>query len=133
MIDAKTRFQKVMLVDDNAIDLYITTKIIKKNKFAETINHFTSALSALEFLKENETNFTVLPQIVFVDIYMPLMSGFEFMEEYDKLSSDLKNHCKVYIISSSIDENDIKKANEDPNIVAFQVKTITTEFLNSIL
>ena len=68
MIDAKTRFQKVMLVDDNAIDLYITTKIIKKNNFAETINHFTSALSALEFLKENETNFTVLPQIVFVDI-----------------------------------------------------------------
>ena len=64
---------------------------------------------------------------------MPLMSGFEFMEEYDKLSSDLKNHCKIYIISSSIDENDIKKANEDPNVVAFQVKTITTEFLNSIL
>lgn len=49
--------------------IYISLlKSSKKNKFAETINHFTSALSALEFLKENETNFTVLPQIVFVDI-----------------------------------------------------------------
>ena len=133
MMDKKSKFKKVMLIDDNTIDLYVTSKIMTKNYFGETIDQYTSAKKALEFLKKNQDNFTALPQIIFVDIYMPLMSGFEFMAKYDKLSSDLKKQCKVYIISSSIDENDIKRANDDLNVVAFQVKTITKEFLNSIL
>ncbi|MBP2284799.1 CheY-like chemotaxis protein [Flavobacterium sp. CG_23.5] len=132
MTDIKSKFQRVMLIDDNTIDLYVTSAMIKKNNFGEIIDKYTSAKKALKFLKRNQDNFTELPQIIFVDIYMPRMSGFEFMVKYDKLSSDLKKHCKVYIISSSIDENDIKRANDDLNVVAFQVKTITKEFLNNI-
>ena len=133
MIGTKSKFQRVMLIDDNTIDLYVTSRIMTKNNFAETIQKYTSALKALEFLKEHKDNLEILPQVIFVDIYMPQMSGFEFMTEYHKLSTDFKKNCKVYIISSSIDENDIKKADEDLNVVAFQVKTITKEFLNGIL
>jgi len=121
-----------MLIDDNTIDLYVTSKIMTKNNFGDKIDKYTSAIKALTFLHENQANFNELPQIIFVDIYMPQRSGFEFMLEYDKLSTDLKKYCKVYIISSSIDKNDIKRANDDLNSVAFQVKTITKEFLESI-
>ena len=104
-----------------------------KNNFAEIIQQYTSASKALEFLKNNQNNLEVLPQVIFVDIYMPQMSGFEFMKEYDKLTTDFKENCKVYIISSSIDENDIKRADDDVNVVAFHVKTITKELLSSIM
>ncbi|SHG31214.1 Response regulator receiver domain-containing protein [Flavobacterium segetis] len=132
MLDLKSKFQRVMLIDNNTIDLYLTSKIMTKNNFGEKIEKYTSAIKALTFLQENQADFNKLPQIIFVDIYMPQMSGFEFMLKYDKLSSDLKKYCKVYIISSSIDEYDIKRAKDDLNIVAFQVKTITKEFLESI-
>ena len=132
MLEIKSKFKRVMLIDDNTIDLYITARLITKYNFGEEITQYNSAKKALEFLEENQSNVHKLPQIIFVDIYMPNMSGFEFMAKYDNLSSVLKKHCKVYIMSSSIDENDIKRANNDANVVAFQVKTITQEFLNSI-
>ena len=132
MLEIKSKFKRVLLIDDNTTDLYIMERLINKFNFGKEIVQYTCAIKALLYLQENQNDINKLPQIIFVDIHMPIMSGFEFMEEYDKLSSVLKKHCKVYIVSSSIDDNDMKRANDDLNVVAFQVKTITKEFLNSI-
>ncbi len=133
MLEQNFKFKSLMLVDDNNIDLYITSRVVSKCNFAKDIKQYTSAKKALDFLQENQNDFSQLPQVIFVDIYMPQMSGFEFMVEYDKLPLDLKKYCKVYILSSSIDKDDTKRANDDMNVVAFQVKTITKEFLDSII
>ncbi|RXJ45719.1 response regulator [Gelidibacter gilvus] len=133
MLDPKSKFERVMLIDDNTIDLYITARLMTKYNFGEEIDQYSSAKKALEFLQEKQNDFTKWPQIIFLDIYMPGMSGFEFMAEYNNLSSQLKKFCKVYMISSSIDENDIKRAKNDVNVVDFQVKSLTKEFLNSII
>ncbi len=132
MLEMKSKFKKVMLIDDNTIDLYITSRLITKYNFGEEIIQYTSAKKALDFLQENQNDFTELPQVIFVDIYMPRMSGFDFMAKYDEFPSDLKNHCQVYMMSSSIDENDIRRAENDINIIGFQEKTVTKEFLDSI-
>ena len=75
----------------------------------------------------------MLPQVIFVDIYMPLMSGFEFLDAYEKLPLDLKNNCRTYIISSTIDDDDIVRARRDKNVISFQVKPINKEFLDRII
>lgn len=126
------KFESVMLIDDNLIDLYIASRMITKNNFGKKVLQYSSAIEALKYLQENQGNISQLPEIIFVDIYMPGMSGFEFMKEYDKLPITLKKHCRVFIISSSIDEQDISKANRDKNIVAMKEKPITKEFLTDI-
>lgn len=127
------KFETVMIIDDNPVDLYIISRMIIKNNFGRNVLHFTEAEEAITYLQEYQDDISKLPQIIFVDIYMPLMSGFEFLEAYDSLSSALKNHCKTYIISSTIDNDDIAQSSSNKNVVAFHVKPITKEFLDRIV
>jgi response regulator of citrate/malate metabolism len=128
-----TKFQTVMIIDDNGIDLYIASRIITQNNFAKKVLLYTAAEEAMKYLQDNQEHIPELPQIIFVDIYMPLMSGFEFMEAFDKLSVILKSHCRVYIISSTIDDEDILRSSSNYNVAAFHVKPLTKEFLDRII
>lgn len=130
--ELQPKFETVMIIDDNTIDLYVGSRMITKNNFGKKVLQYSVATEALKYLQVNQDNFSELPQVIFVDIYMPEMSGFEFMEEYNKLSPALKKYCKVFIISSSIDNDDIVRSRNDKNVVSFQVKPITIEFLDSI-
>lgn len=124
-------FENVMIIDDNLIDLYIVSRLITKSNFGNNVMQYSAAIEALNYLQENQDNTSLLPDVIFVDIYMPGMSGFEFMAAYDHLPADLKKQCRVFIISSSIDKRDLAKAKKDKNIVAMKEKPITTEFLNT--
>ncbi|MDP1726044.1 MAG: response regulator [Bacteroidota bacterium] len=126
------KFDNVMIIDDTEIDIYITSKIISNNNFGGNILKFSEATLALKYLQDNQENLPLLPEVILVDIYMPIMTGFEFMDAYDKLPATLKNHCKAFIISSTGDVRDITRAGNDKNVVAFQEKPITNEFLSKI-
>jgi len=133
MIDElQSKFERVMIIDDNITDLYISSRIIIKNNFGKKVLEYSSGKEALKYLQDNQENVQLLPEVILVDIYMPLMSGFEFLEEYNKLSLPLKKQCKIIIISSTIDAYDIARARRDKNVVFFQVKPITKDFLNRI-
>lgn len=129
----KTKFERVMLIDDNIIDLYIASRMITKNNFGSNVMMYTSAEEALAFLNANQFDTSTLPQIIFIDIYMPRMSGFEFLAAYNDFPQSLKSYCRAYIISSTIDDFDIVRAKSDINITTFQVKPITKEFLDRIV
>lgn len=129
---AHPQFVNMMLIDDNSIDLYITAKVIKRANIGKKVQQYTEAVEALKYLQDNSDNLPALPNIILVDIYMPGMSGFEFMEAYDKLPIALKAFCKVFIVSSSIDFHDLDRANNDENVTAFCEKPISSEFLLSI-
>ncbi|MDI1255592.1 MAG: response regulator [Flavobacterium sp.] len=127
-----TPITTVMIIDDNAVDLYIASRMVKTNLVSTTVLEYSTAFEALEFLKQHQDDVKALPEIIFVDIYMPQMSGFEFMEGYDNLSPLLKKHSRVYILSSSIDDGDIARARINSNTCSFLVKPITKNFLDSI-
>jgi len=126
------KFDTVMVIDDNNIDLYVTARTMTKNNFCNNLLQYSSAADAIKYLKSNAEDATAWPQVILVDIYMPVMSGFEFMEAFEKLPEILKKNTLVYIVSSTIDEHDIARALNDENVIDFQEKPLSSEFLEKI-
>ncbi len=110
---ADSKYYAVMLIDDNEIDNLINQKMIEASGISEHIYTHTGARSAIEFLKNMEklrdTGKNVLPEMIFLDIDMPLMDGFQFLDEFEKLELETKNHCSVVMLTSAglIEEGNI--------------------------
>jgi CheY-like chemotaxis protein len=127
-----TKYETIMIIDDNSIDLYIGSRVIMKHHFAKNVLQYSSAKLALEYLEKNQNKSNLLPDVIFVDIYMPEMSGFEFIESYNQFSNKLKNKCSLYVISSTNNEKDIGEIHSNKNIKSFKEKPITKEFLEEL-
>ncbi|RYY33569.1 MAG: response regulator [Sphingobacteriaceae bacterium] len=116
-----------LLIDDNYIDNFVTSKILETASFAEEVAIYQSAGNAIEALRDG----VVKPDVIFLDIRMPLMSGFEFLQEYDKLTID-KSVIKIFMLSSSLDPTDIRKSTANKYITQFIHKPLTFQVLEDI-
>lgn len=131
------KFHAVMLVDDNEIDNLINQKMIEASNIAENIFVHSGAKSAIEFLKNIEKLAKgpvslYLPEIIFLDIDMPLMDGFQFLDEFDKLSESVKAHCKVVMLTSSLNPQDMNKAKKNQFVLKYINKPLTQENLKKL-
>ncbi len=126
------RHKKVMVIDDSHIDRFIAERIISKSNFSERTILMSSAIEALQYLKSVD-NDEDLPQVIFLDIRMPEMDGFEFLRKYSELPDSLKRNCIIAMISSSADINDHKRAKESPYVYCFMEKPLSNEQLSKNL
>jgi len=101
-----------LLIEDNLIDQLITTKLLKKTFDNFHFNVVSDGKEGMEWLnKFNYTNNNHL--IILLDIKMPQMDGFEFLIHYDLLPDELKKKTQIFMLSSTLDPNDLKRANEN--------------------
>lgn len=121
-----------MIIDDSPTDRFMTSKILERAHFSKKPLTYGFAEQALNFLKENSSDFSKLPEIILLDLNMPGMSGFEFIAAYDKLPEKLKKYCKVYMISATINDAEINNAGTYKNISGFHSKPITLSFISGI-
>lgn len=126
----------VMLIDDNDLDNIINQKVIEAANFAELVYTNTSAISALEFLKNlevsNELSHQLLPEYIFVDINMPLIDGIQFIELFYKQLQNVSAKSKLIVLTSSINSNDKVKVKQINSSIPFLTKPLNAESLSLI-
>lgn len=124
--------QNVMLVDDNETDNFIHKRIIELSGFASNILVKNSGKGALEYLGANENNIENLPNVIFLDINMPIVDGFVFLFEFENFTDALKDKCKIVILSSSDSKRDIDRIVDNEYVVHFITKPLSEESLTSL-
>jgi CheY-like chemotaxis protein len=125
----------IMCIDDDPITLMLLKKVINKAAFSKEIITAQNGEEALEFfklLKNTPTKDTTmsLPQLIFLDLNMPVMGGWEFLDCFNTPEYLNFNDIKVVILSSTIDPEDISKSKTYPIVIDFLPKPITTSILD---
>lgn len=126
------KYNKALLIDDNFIDNMINEKILRTCDFAKEIIIKQSCESAINYLDELDKTNQKLPEIIFLDIRMPVKTGFDFLVEFQELQSPNKSDIKIVMLSSSLDPNDHKKIIEFNNVTDFLGKPLTVDLLKNI-
>ena len=121
-------FKTCLLIDDNYIDNFVTRKILEGGNFAEKIIVVRSATEAISELRTGN----IQPDVIFLDVRMPLMSGFEFLEEYERIAGLDKENIKIFMLSSSLDPLDMRKSTDNKYITQFIHKPLTQKALEEL-
>ncbi|RAU81771.1 response regulator [Pontibacter arcticus] len=125
--------KKVVLIDDDQVNNFVCESIIKNEKFAEEVISFERAENALAYLSsaaaEKPESF---PNLIFLDINMPGMDGWSFIDEYRMLPEHITSNCCLFMLSSAVDRKDIISAKNHLEVKDFFSKPLSPEILEFI-
>jgi CheY-like chemotaxis protein len=120
-----------MLIDDNPDDNFYHERVIKRNNAADTIIAKKTGMAALEYLKSQKDGNCRHPDLIFLDINMPGMNGWEFLQEYEKLDKDLQSQAIVIMLTTS--ENPDDRLKSMSIVPEFKTKPLTAEILEEVI
>ncbi len=126
----RKKLNSILLVDDDPDDNYYHQIIINRMNMVDKIDVAVNGLEAIAYLK-NENH--IPPDILFLDLNMPKMNGWEFLEQYKDFSAEKKAKVLIVILTTSANPDDIKRAKEIEDVTGFETKPLTQELLTEIL
>ncbi|HEX8531331.1 MAG TPA: response regulator [Cytophagales bacterium] len=123
----------VLLIDDDEINNMICTKIISKNDFATNVVACSSARQGLKYLQDALTDGTKpLPTVIFLDINMPVMNGWDFLDQYKQMPGLADKGIVLIMLSSSSSANDLSRAQAYPQVSDYITKPLTAAHLQHV-
>lgn len=117
----------ILLVDDDSIYLYITKKMLASTGLAGDVAIATNGQEALQYIRDVVRCAGTLPDVILLDLNMPVMDGWQFLKEYEALKTSLLKHINIFVVSSSSDTVDINRTNQYNTIKGYLVKPVLRE------
>jgi two-component SAPR family response regulator len=124
--------KKYIIVDDDPLNNTICSLMLKRTLHEIGIKTFTLPREGLAFIQNNYGNSLITPSVLFLDINMPILTGWDFLGHYENFSEEIKSQISVYLLSSSISQRDRDHAKNHKSVKGFITKPLTTEKILSI-
>jgi CheY-like chemotaxis protein len=123
---------KLVVIDDDPIDHFLMQHILYGNAHFENTTYTMDGSLVLEFIEENKSKPEKLPDAIFLDLNMPMFSGWDFLDGYKALSPGVDKDIKVYIMSSSVHPADMERSTHYPFVRSFISKPLKQNTLREI-
>lgn len=122
-----------MLVDDDQHDNFFHERVIRKAGVAEKVVQWTKPEEALKYLEAPDTEDHLVPDLIFLDLNMPRIDGWTFIDSYKDIENSSLKDTKVVILTTSLDPSERIRAEAEPFIHGFESKPLTAETLHNIM
>lgn len=126
-------FPHFIIIDDSQLDCFIGEKIIQNTGTFSSVKSYVQATDAYEAIKNSDPDTTEPITIIILDIQMPVMNGFQFVEAFEQLPEEIRSNYAIFMFSSSINENDKNRLENHPCIRKFYSKPISKDIVASIV
>ncbi|HQQ97758.1 MAG TPA: response regulator [Cyclobacteriaceae bacterium] len=123
----------VAVIDDDSVYQFTANRTLKATQLAHQVLQFTNGQEALAFISSHAAEVNKLPDIIFLDINMPITDGWEFLDEYRKIKKAIAKPIRIYMVSSSIDPRDINRAKDNPEVVEYVEKPVSLSKFSELL
>ncbi|WP_411821418.1 response regulator [Leptospira sp. 'Mane'] len=126
-VSEEKKINSICIIDDDIVYQVLASKIIRSTELVSEIMQFYDGEEALTFFQENSENDNVWPEIIFLDLNMPYMDGWQFLEQFADRGFHNKKVSVIYIVSSSNSEIDKQKAKEFSEVTGYYIKPVLKE------
>lgn len=123
---------KLIIIDDDPIHHKIIQFMLTKNELAKETTYTFDGNLVLDYLEENRTKISALPDFIFLDLYMPGNSGWDFLNGFQKIYKTLKKEIQIYVVSSSIFHADISRSKGYPFVTNYITKPLMKNVFDNI-
>tara|TARA_R110000868_G_scaffold164309_1_gene396786 strand:+ start:5005 stop:5430 length:426 start_codon:yes stop_codon:yes gene_type:complete len=133
MKNTKIKLNTILLIDDDNATNFLHKFVLKKTDCTDNIVIVENGKEALEYLQPTENKPSPQPNIIFLDINMPIMNGWQFLEEYEKLNQNKQGDIVLIMLTTSLNPDDLKKANSFSTISGYRNKPLTANMIDEII
>lgn len=127
------KIANLWIIDDDPMASFYIKRLAELGELADIITIYDKARGAVDYLLHHRQTLEHLPDVILLDIYMPELDGWGFLQEFAKIKDQLAKPVEIYIISSSGHLKDINRANSIPEVSAYIQKPVTKEKLKEVI
>lgn len=127
-----TKLNSICIIDDDEIYTFLLKKTLKKINVCNDIKTYINGSDGIQNIKSLIENNQPLPDLILLDINMPILDGWEFLDEFVKIKDKYTNKVSIYVVSSSISVADINKAKQHKEVTDFLTKPIEADTIQRI-